>query len=256
VRTAVDSNQLRTGALAYRFRRGLGLLVGRLGITDPVIEEEFGDTLRKCQRFSMTSAERLYALYRATQYVLDANVPGDFVECGVWRGGSVMVMAHALLQRQAVDRKIYLYDTFKGSPPPSNADVKRLGMVPASRSWRQRRAGDGSNMDYCTLAEVRRNILSTGFPGDRVILVEGRVEETIPGVVPEKIALLRLDTDWYESTRHELNHLFPVLERRGVLIVDDYGDWTGARAAVDEYFSKTPILLNRVDFTGRIGVKT
>ena len=83
------------------------------------------------------------------------------------------------------------------------------------------------------------------------------MEETIPGRAPERIALLRLDTDWYESTRHELEHLWERLEPGGVLIIDDYGHWAGAREAVDEFFAKRSDapLLTRVDYTGRIGVK-
>jgi len=75
--------------------------------------------------------------------------------------------------------------------------------------------------------------------------------------MPGKIALLRLDTDWYESTAHELKHLYPLLVPGGVIIIDDYGHWEGARKAVDEYITaeKLPLLLNRIDYTGRIGIK-
>jgi hypothetical protein len=98
---------------------------------------------------------------------------------------------------------------------------------------------------------------STGIDAGRLHFVKGPVEETIPASVPERIALLRLDTDWYESTRHELIHLFPRLAAGGVLIVDDYGHWRGCRRATDEYFEQTGvhILLHRVDYTGVIGVK-
>jgi hypothetical protein len=76
-------------------------------------------------------------------------------------------------------------------------------------------------------------------------------------MMPAALALLRLDTDWYESTRHELQNLYPMLSTRGVLMIDDYGHWAGSRRAVDEYFSdpRRKILLNRVDYTGRIGIK-
>ena len=105
--------------------------------------------------------------------------------------------------------------------------------------------------------EVRRNLASTGYPSDRLHFIRGRVEDTIPASAPESIALLRLDTDWYESTRHELTHLYPRLVRGGVLIIDDYGHWQGARQATDEYFSVlgSPVLLHRIDYTGRIAVK-
>ena len=98
-------------------------------------------------------------------------------------------------------------------------------------------------------------LAETAYP--RVEFVQGRVENTLPAAAPPEIAVLRLDTDWYESTRHELEHLYPRLVDGGVLIVDDYGYWQGARQAVDEYFGETgeAILLNRIDDTGRIAVK-
>ena len=77
----------------------------------------------------------------------------------------------------------------------------------------------------------------------------------IPKYLPGEIALLRLDTDWYKSTQHELIHLYPLLVGSGVLIIDDYGHWQGAKKAVDEYFSDKKILLNRIDYTGRISIK-
>ncbi|MFU8815909.1 MAG: TylF/MycF/NovP-related O-methyltransferase, partial [Pseudomonadales bacterium] len=141
------------------------------------------------------------------------------VECGVWRGGSAMIAA--LMARA---RDLYLYDTFEGMPAPTAADVTWHGQ-PASRKWRQRRNGARSEWAYAGIDEVRRNLKRTGYPAGRLHLVKGKVEESIPGVMPERIALLRLDTDFYESTRHELQHLYPRLCAGGVLIVDDYGHW-------------------------------
>jgi O-methyltransferase len=104
-----------------------------------------------------------------------------------------------------------------------------------------------------------QNVMSkTGYDRDKIHFVQGKVEDTLPSNSPEKIALLRLDTDWYESTRHELIHLFPLLSIDGVIIIDDYGYWQGAKKAVDEYFEEhnIKILLNRIDETGRIAIKT
>ena len=87
-------------------------------------------------------------------------------------------------------------------------------------------------------------------------LIEGKVEETIPGQAPGAISLLRLDTDWYESTAHELKYMYPALSAGGVLIIDDYGHWRGSREATDEYFSShSRVLLNRLDYSGRIAIK-
>jgi hypothetical protein len=105
--------------------------------------------------------------------------------------------------------------------------------------------------------EVRAALLSTGYPAERVHLVEGRVEDTLPAAAPDAIALLRLDTDWYAGTKHELETLYPRLSPGGVLILDDYGHYEGARRAVDEYFADAGgrPLLSRIDYTGRVGVK-
>ena len=111
--------------------------------------------------------------------------------------------------------------------------------------------------DWCfsPLPEVKQNLASTGYPEDKLHFVQGKVEETIPENIPNQISSLRLDTDWYESTKHELTYLFPIVTPKGVLILDDYGSWNGAKKAVDEYFEREPILLNRIDNSGRIGIK-
>ena len=110
---------------------------------------------------------------------------------------------------------------------------------------------------YAGQPMVRDYLLSSGYPEERLHFVAGRVEDTLPAQAPAEIALLRLDTDWYESTRHELVHLYPRLSEGGVLLVDDYGHWAGAKRAVDEYFATEapPLLLSRIDYTGRIGIK-
>jgi hypothetical protein len=102
---------------------------------------------------------------------------------------------------------------------------------------------------------VRDAVASTSYDMSLVTMVRGKVEDTIPGDVPPSIAILRLDTDWYESTIHELEHLYPRLSPGGVLIIDDYGYYTGARQAVDEYFADTPVYLARLDYTGRVAIK-
>jgi hypothetical protein len=107
------------------------------------------------------------------------------------------------------------------------------------------------------LDDVQANLWSTGYPRDKLHFIQGKVEDTIPARIPGAIALLRLDTDWYESTRHELLHLYPRLVSGGVMVIDDYGHWQGARQAVDEYFAagEVPHFLHRVDYTARLLVK-
>ena len=160
------------------------------------------------------------------------------------------------------DRDIYLYDTFEGMTAPTEADVSDSD-PPALETW-QRAERDNYrawphlfDSKEVTEEAVRAVMAQTGYPGVRLHFVRGPVEETIPGCTPEGIALLRLDTDWYESTRHELVHLFPRLEAGGVLIVDDYGHWQGAQQAVEEYFATAhaPLLLTRIDYAARIAIK-
>jgi len=206
----------------------------------------------------MTSRGRLWALIRAVRYLEANGVPGDFVECGVWRGGSVMTMAATLLEQGNPSRKLWLYDTYSGMTPPTQADVASDSGVSAQALLDATPIDDGNNV-WCvaSLDDVRENVLGTGYPAQQVEFVVGPVEETLLDTAPEAIALLRLDTDWYESTRASLEHLYPKLVRGGVCILDDYGHWQGARKAVDEYFASmgSPPLMMPIDYSGRIFTK-
>lgn len=221
------------------------------------LDTEFLPILAKCQAATMTSVERLYALYKAVEYLSAAQIEGSFVECGVWRGGSIMCATLSLQRAGDTSRSIYLYDTFEGMVPPEEVDVDLSGQPASAQLAAEQRNKDSYIWAYSPLEAVRANVESTGYPSSRVHYVKGPVEDTIPATIPDAIALLRLDTDWYSSTYHELHHLFPRLVKGGVLIIDDYGHWQGARRAVDEYFgaSEVKILLNRIDYTGRIAVR-
>jgi hypothetical protein len=213
-------------------------------------DEEKG-IIRKAYPFTMTGMDRLAAQIAATRHISVNKVPGAIVECGVWRGGSTMAALLTLASLSSKDRDIYLYDTFTGMSEPTEEDRSYAG-VAATTLMAQDKRGTGV---WCeaSLEDVKANVLSTGYPPSKIHFVPGKVEETIPKTLPASIALLRLDTDFYESTRHELDHLFPLLHPRGVLIVDDYGHWAGARKAVDEYFQKRTgdYYFHRIDYTGR-----
>lgn len=214
------------------------------------------EIIEAVQPFTMTSPERISALCDAVRYLGKFRVPGAVVECGVWRGGSTLAAILALLESGRRDREIWLYDTFEGMTEPTGLDVDFLGQ-PADQLLSEADRNDGKSIWCCSqLEEVRQLLLSSGYPESKFNFVVGPVESTIPEQIPDQVALLRLDTDWYESTRHELTHLLPRLVPGGVLIVDDYGHWEGCRRAVDEYFEsqQVPMFLNRIDYTGRIGV--
>jgi len=208
--------------------------------------------------YTMTTPERVAALVNATRYVVANGIEGDFVECGVWRGGSSMAVALTLKELGDLSRRLYLYDTYEGMNAPTEHDVAFDGASAAGTFAKHRMSDDSSEWCRSPLEEVETNLLRTGYPRDKLNFVKGKVEDTIPVLLPDgPISILRLDTDWYESTRHELEHLYPRLARGGVLVIDDYGHWAGARKAVDEYIAekKLCLLLNRVDYTGRIAVK-
>lgn len=217
--------------------------------------------LERAAPFTMTSPARLQAVVDAVRYCESRGVPGAFAECGVWRGGTVLAMV-LTLQQLGAERDLYLYDTFEGMTEPTEHDTSTFDGAALDQWTEATGAGrrpwpEVFGPDAFGEQAVRDTLLETGYPAERLHVVRGPVEQTIPGHAPERLALLRLDTDWYESTRHELVHLYPRLERGGVLIVDDYGHWEGARKAVDEYLAAhaEPLLLGRTDYTGRMAVK-
>jgi O-methyltransferase len=214
--------------------------------------QEWIETIEQIAPYTMTNPERAAAVCWATEYLVAAGVAGSFVECGVWRGGSSMAAALTLKRLDAADRDLYLFDTYAGMTRPTEADVDYAG-IPVLRDWPA--PEDDHGVGAVALGEVQRNFATTGYPSEHLHYVVGDVLETIPGQAPEQIALLRLDTDWYESTKHELVHLYPRLVPGGVLIIDDYGHLEGSRQAADEYFADHPLLLARTDYSGRLGVK-
>ncbi len=224
----------------------------RVGMAD--VEPDFWDLYVRCKDYTMTSWERLYALYTAVLYIVANAIPGEFVECGVWRGGSMRLVAMTLMANGVTDRTLYLYDTFEGMTEPGDMDVDVHGNR-AVDEWK-RLQHRGVKWAYATV-EVRETMASTGYPMEKVQLVKGPVESTIPAIMPERIVLLRLDTDWYNSTKHEIEHLYPRLSREGVLAVDDFGHYRGSRRAIEECFNhaQRKPLLHRTDYSCRFAVK-
>lgn len=223
---------------------------------DSIVPQDFEELniriYNSVRNYTMTSAERINALIEATKYIIRGKIDGAFVECGVWKGGSVMAMA-LTLKEMGEEREIYLYDTFSGMSAPSDVD----GEIALEMFSKSRTSEDSSDWLLSPIEEVEKNIFETGYPKEKYHLIKGRVEDTIPEQIPQQIALLRLDTTLYESTKHELIHLFPLLSPKGVIILDDYGRWQGAKKAVDEYIAenKLCVLLNRIDSQGRIAIK-
>jgi len=196
--------------------------------------------------YTMTSIERINELYNSLEYIRLNNIEGDIIECGVWKGGNILGIIEYLEYYNLHSKKVWLFDTFSGMTSPENIDVD-VNDIPAI-----------SQMDisvvfaYSSLEEVKNNLQPSQFPKENIIFIEGDVSKTLQdrNNIPEKISLLRLDTDWYQSTKDELEILYPKLSNKGVLIVDDYGHWKGAKKAVDEYFKNMDITISQIDYTG------
>jgi O-methyltransferase len=208
------------------------------------------------QPYTMTSAARVISLCNAVEHVVRNAISGALVECGVWRGGSMMAAALALQHLGDTDRDLFLFDTFEGMPAPSEEDIRADDNKTAGEIL-QTSAPDSVMWANSSIEDVAASMALTGYPKSRIHFVPGMVEDTLMASAPRNIALLRLDTDWYASTKHELVTLYPRLTTNGVMIIDDYGNWRGSRKAVDEYVAdnKLPIFLHRIDDTGRLVIK-
>jgi hypothetical protein len=218
-------------------------------------DDEAKEIITTVRPYTMTSNEKLYALVTAVRYVVDAGIQGDLVECGVWRGGSMHAVARTLLAKGVSDRDLHLFDTFSGMTEPTERDVS-LHVGKSAAELLEASERTSHTWAVASREDVEEGLATLDYPQERFHLVEGPVEDTIPGSAPERIALLRLDTDWYESTRHELKHLYDRLEPGGVLIIDDYGSWQGSKEATDEFIAgleRKPLMVRAG--RSRIGTK-
>jgi hypothetical protein len=206
---------------------------------------------------TMVEKDVLVATALACKYVIENEIPGDFVECGVYRGGNA-ILAAAIFAEKDPTRRVWLFDTFAGNTEPS---LERDG-ISAFTKHRELQRLEFNEWSYSSLQEVKQNFENFGLLSSTINFIEGDVRETLNEEIniPDQIAVLRLDTDWFDSTLVELETLYPRLIHHkggGVLIIDDYGYSSGARDATEEYFTKVsrPFLIP-VSHHVRIGVKT
>lgn len=240
--------------LSSRIRDGVTKFAAQAGFVD--LDEPMREILDKVKPYTLTSGDRVASLCTSVDYIVEHDIPGSFVECGLWRGGSLMAVLLRLRQLGITDRDVYGFDTFEGQPDPTPEDVDFGGRAEAANNTLGARIVDNlTHFDEVSREEVFSVLASTGYPQERIHLVQGLVENTIPESAPGTVALLRLDTDYYDSTRHELEHLYPRIPVGGVLIIDDYGHFKGSRKAVDEYLAGHRILLQRVDYSCRLAIK-
>lgn len=251
------------GIFVGRCLRRLGYDLRRLDAVPPDFGPEETEMFQRVQPFTQTQPEAIVTLVEAIRYLVRHKIEGAIVECGVWRGGSMRAAAETLLALNEASRDLYLFDTFEGMTEPNDIDVDvdiDIGMqreAPTAKWKRLQRKDGGNDWNYVPLEQVQKVIYETGYDQTKIHFVKGRVEDTLPKHSPQKIALLRLDTDWYQSTHHELVHLFPNLVPGGILIIDDYGSFKGSKKAVDEYFElhniATPLI--RIDRMVRLAIK-
>ena len=218
-------------------------------------ESEIIKIINICDQFSMTGKNRMYLLSEAIMNSKINNLDGDFVECGVWRGGNILLYK-LLKNHYGLNKNIYAFDTFDGMTLPDNLDKDYLGNSASLLLKKTVKKDNKANIHcYSDIDTVKKNILQYSNL-DNIKFIKGPVEKTLllEENLPDKISVLRLDTDFYSSTKIELEILYPRLVTGGVLIIDDYGYWEGARKATDEFFKKK--WLHYVDQSCRYMIKT
>ena len=221
---------------------------------EKAINQEEYEIIKLGMQYSMASWERLYANLNSIKYLINSQIEGSIVECGVWRGGSMLTMLKTLKQYSVTNRDIYLYDTFTGMSAPSKEDGNF-----AHKKFKELQTGvEESNWCCADLCDVKSTIKLADYPQEKIHFIKGKIEDTVPNTMPDRISLLRVDMDWHDPTLHSLTYLYPKVEPGGVIILDDYGHWEGCKLAVDRFLEENNIhiLLNRIDYTGRVGIKT
>jgi O-methyltransferase len=210
----------------------------------------------KNEGLSMCSLQNLFHTALACIHVAKNDIQGDFVECGVYKGGNALIAAQIFKSRD-LDKKIILFDTFKGMTKPIALDVKNFTEESASVKFAKLHLENYNEWCYSSLLEVKSNFKVKNLLSDNIIFVAGDVNDTLGNTsnLPSAISVLRLDTDWYQSTKKELEVLYPKLSPGGVLIIDDYGSWQGAKKATDDYFKHEKIFFSQIDDGARISVK-
>lgn len=218
------------------------------------------ENIKISKMYSMTGEKRMSYLTKAINYIFQNKINGDFVECGVWQGGNLILMQR-LLDYYNENRNIYGYDTFEGMTAPNENDIDINNKDAANLMHNENKIENADTQNiwcYSSLETVRKNFKKYSKKNN-LKLIKGDVNLSLKDTrnLPEKISLLRLDTDFYDSTKIELETLFPLVVKNGVIIIDDYGHWKGQKKAVDEYMSKNKIspFLFEVDYSCRIFVK-
>lgn len=222
-------------------------------IQKKMLSKKFLENYNKSKNLSSFNLEFFLFLELSLDYLFKRNrIEGDVVECGVFKGANCRFICDYLKSINYENINIFLYDTFEGMPCASSNDINIF--TKKNYNFYLKKMQKNNEVDnfykYENIENVKKLLFQTNYNKNKIHFIKGLVEETIPKTIPNKISLLILDTDYYDSTKHELQHLYPLVEKGGIIIIDDYGTWSGVKKAVDEYFD------NLNDFKSFIDHKT
>ena len=205
-----------------------------LKVVDPIFIKYY----EKCKMRTMLSPEALYDLWWSVKYLCENDLRGDIVELGVWQGGALEIVAHALNEFKGNNR-IVGFDTFEGHPMPEAEEIDIWGNNMLDKFHEV--TNDGEKWCFADYHSVENKLKSIYT---NVTLIKGVVNETVDMSDINEISILRLDMDWYEPTKIALNKLYGKIQKGGALIIDDYGHHSGAKKATDEYFKEKKLRIN------------
>ena len=218
---------------------------------DPLIDRDFRKIYKKIEKeFGKADPTSSYTVYNCLKHIIQNKIKGDLVECGVFKGKMIAVMIETLNFYNSSEKNIYLYDTFEGMTPNSEVDKH---VDTGQKNQVKLEKGD----NYCDIESVQKNLENFNYDEKKIFYIKGDVKETLEGRLPDQISLLRLDTDFYESSLIELEKLYPKVNNSGFVIYDDYGHWIGQKKATDEFFTNKNIkpFLVRTSRKERLEVK-
>ena len=219
--------------------------------------DEEKELIQLIKKYSMNSSLRSWILIIALKEIFEKNIEGDFVETGVWRGGNLILFKKYIQKYHLKDKKIFGYDTFEGFPEPTIND-KDFKNISAFEYIKNKKVENFSSYhSKISLDQVKENFIKQTGDSDNLFLFKGATNDTLQknSNLPDKIAILKLSTCFYESTKFELEIMYEKLQKGGYLIIDDYGWWKGAKLAFDEFFKNNKKNLHFVDHTCRFLIK-
>jgi hypothetical protein len=242
--------------------KALGIRIAAGSSRRPVgIEDVAWNHIQAVKGRTMGSTIQQYTMWQVANHVEDAGLTGAIAEFGVWRGGMSMIGARVLSERNST-RNVYLFDTFEGMTAPSSLDRELFSDQSADEllkleSKNLRKKDSYNTWCIADFDDVTAGMKTTGIRESQYHLIQGDVLQTVPKNLPQSLAVCRIDTDWYESTAHIIENCWDLIVPGGVLILDDYDMWTGARKAVDDFFESRELkpLMIRPE-VGRIIIKS